>query len=99
MRSWVEEIVMGVTRAGKRDVSYVATMRKGGLEPPRPKPRDPKSRAYANSATFARFQGCCKDNRARRKGSTTGEGGGGPKREGAGGRIGPPPPVPSPARG
>ena len=28
-------------------------MRKGGLEPPRPKPRDPKSRASTSSATFA----------------------------------------------
>ncbi len=29
-------------------------VRKGGLEPPTPKGLDPKSSAYANSATFAR---------------------------------------------
>ena len=40
------------------EVLCKSLVRKGGLEPPRFYPPDPKSGASANSATFARFVNC-----------------------------------------
>src|SRR5215469_18759158 len=54
-QSWqVGTIFCTVRKAGKR-MNRKLLVRKGGLEPPRFYPPDPKSGASANSATFARL--------------------------------------------